>query len=47
MTIVGSIQEGLTGDYQTLAVKSMLDGFASSLDIGVAPVAVALVGAWL
>jgi uncharacterized membrane protein YqgA involved in biofilm formation len=41
MTIVGSLQDGLTGDYQTLAVKSMLDGFAglafaSSLGIGVA-----------
>lgn len=29
MTILGSIQDGLTGDYQLLAVKSMLDGFAS------------------
>ena len=41
MTIVGSIQDGLTGDYQTLAVKSMLDwftglAFASTLGIGVA-----------
>ena len=40
MAIVGSIQDGLTGDYQTLAVKSMLDGFAalafsSSLGLGV------------
>ena len=40
MTILGSIQDGLTGDYQTLAVKSMLDAFtslafASSLGIGV------------
>lgn len=29
MTILGSIQDGLTGDYQLLAVKSTLDGFAS------------------
>lgn len=29
MTIVGSIQDGLTGDYRTLAIKAMLDGFAS------------------
>lgn len=29
MTILGSIQDGLTGDYQLLAVKSVLDGFAS------------------
>jgi uncharacterized protein len=40
MTIIGSIQDGLTGDYQTLAVKSMLDAFtslafASSLGVGV------------
>ena len=40
MTILGSIQDGLTGDYQLLAVKSLLDGFAalafaSSLGIGV------------
>jgi hypothetical protein len=40
MTIVGSIQDGLTGDFQTLAVKSMLDAFAglafaSSLGVGV------------
>ena len=40
MSIVGSIQDGLTGDYETLAVKSMLDGFAalafgSSLGLGV------------
>lgn len=41
MAIMGSIQDGLTGDYQILAVKSMLDGFASiafasTLGIGVA-----------
>jgi uncharacterized protein len=29
LTVVGSIENGLTGDYQTLATKSMLDGFAS------------------
>ncbi len=40
MTILGSIQDGLTGDYQLLAIKSVLDGFASlafasSLGVGV------------
>jgi uncharacterized protein len=40
MTILGSIQDGLTGDYNLLAVKSVLDGFASlafasTLGIGV------------
>ena len=40
MTILGSIQDGLTGDYTLLAVKSTLDGFAglafaSSLGPGV------------
>ena len=29
LTILGSIQDGLTGDYSLLAVKSMLDGFAA------------------
>ncbi|MBK9924792.1 MAG: DUF554 domain-containing protein [Anaerolineales bacterium] len=29
MAIMGSIQDGLTGDYNLLAVKSVLDGFAS------------------
>lgn len=29
MTIMGSIQDGLTGDFQLLAIKSMLDGFAA------------------
>src|SRR3990172_1938485 len=29
MTILGSIQDGLTGDYELLAVKSVLDGFAA------------------
>jgi uncharacterized protein len=40
MTILGSIQDGLTGDYSLLAIKSVLDGFAalafaSSLGVGV------------
>ena len=40
MTILGSIQDGLTGDYRLLAIKSLLDGFAalafaSSLGLGV------------
>jgi uncharacterized protein len=40
MTIIGSIQDGLTGDYSLLAIKSVLDGFASlafasSLGVGV------------
>jgi uncharacterized protein len=29
LTILGSIQDGLSGDYSLLAVKSMLDGFAA------------------
>ncbi len=29
MTLIGCIQDGASGDYQTLAVKSMLDFFAS------------------
>lgn len=40
MTILGSIQDGLTGNYSLLAVKSVLDGFvalafASTLGVGV------------
>jgi uncharacterized membrane protein YqgA involved in biofilm formation len=40
MTILGSIQDGLTGDFSLLAIKSVLDGFAalafaSSLGVGV------------
>jgi uncharacterized protein len=40
LAILGSIQDGLTGNYQVLAVKSLLDGFAAlafsaSLGIGV------------
>jgi uncharacterized membrane protein YqgA involved in biofilm formation len=29
LAVVGSIQDGLTGDWQTLATKAVLDGFAS------------------
>jgi len=29
LTVVGSIQDGLTGDYSTLATKALLDGFAA------------------
>jgi uncharacterized membrane protein YqgA involved in biofilm formation len=41
IAVLGSIQDGLTGDYNLLAVKSVLDGFASiafasTLGIGVA-----------
>ncbi len=41
LTILGSLQNGLTGDIQLLAVKSLLDGvasiaFAAALGIGVA-----------
>ncbi len=47
MAILGSIQDGLSGDYRTLAVKSVLDGFASiafsaSLGWGVAFSAVSI-----
>ena len=40
MTILGSLQDGLTGNYELLAVKSVLDGFAamafaSTLGMGV------------
>ena len=40
MAILGSIQDGVTGDFSTLAIKSILDGFialafASSLGVGV------------
>jgi uncharacterized membrane protein YqgA involved in biofilm formation len=40
MAILGSIQDGLSGDYSLLAIKSVLDGFAalafaSSLGVGV------------
>ena len=41
LTVLGSIEDGLTGDYDTLATKALLDGFASialasALGIGVA-----------
>lgn len=29
LAVVGSIQEGMTGEYQTLATKALLDGFAA------------------
>lgn len=29
MTVVGSIQDGLTGDYSLLAIKAAMDGFAA------------------
>ena len=29
LAVVGAIQDGLTGDYEALATKSMLDGFAA------------------
>ncbi len=29
LAVVGAIQDGLTGDYEALATKSLLDGFAS------------------
>jgi hypothetical protein len=40
MTILGSIQDGLSGDFSLLAIKSVLDGFAamafaSTLGVGV------------
>lgn len=40
MAILGSIQDGLTGDFNTLGIKAIIDGisaiaFASSLGIGV------------
>ncbi len=47
MTILGSIQDGLTGDYSLLAIKAMLDGFTSlalsaTFGIGVAFAAVTI-----
>lgn len=47
MAIVGALENGLTGNYETLQAKSLLDGisaivFASSLGIGVAFFAAAL-----
>jgi len=29
LAVVGAIQDGLTGDYEALATKSLLDGFAA------------------
>ena len=47
MAILGSIQDGLTGEFSTLAIKSIMDGFASiafasSLGVGVLFSAVAV-----
>ena len=47
LTVVGAIQDGLTGDYEALATKALLDGFASialaaSLGPGVAFAAVTI-----
>ena len=47
LTVVGSIQDGLTGNYDALATKALLDGFASialaaSLGPGVAFAAVSV-----
>lgn len=49
MAILGSIQDGLTGNFQTLAVKAILDGFgalafASTLGVGVLFSTVVLLG---
>jgi uncharacterized protein len=50
LAVLGSLQDGLTGNYQLLAVKGMLDGsiaiaFASVLGVGVAFAALPLL-AW-
>jgi uncharacterized membrane protein YqgA involved in biofilm formation len=47
LTVVGAIQDGLTGDYEALATKALLDGFASialaaSLGPGVALAAISI-----
>jgi uncharacterized membrane protein YqgA involved in biofilm formation len=47
LTVVGAIQDGLTGDYEALATKAMLDGFAAialaaSLGPGVAFAAITI-----
>ena len=47
LAVVGAIQDGLTGDYEALATKALLDGFASialaaTLGWGVALAAVAV-----
>ena len=50
LTILGSIEDGLTGDWSTLGVKALLDGFASiafaatlGWGVGIAAVTVLLV----
>jgi len=48
MAILGSIQDGLTGDFEMLVIKAILDGFASiafasSLGIGVAFSAISVI----
>jgi uncharacterized membrane protein YqgA involved in biofilm formation len=47
LTVVGAIQDGLTGDYEALATKALLDGFAAiaiaaSLGPGVAFAAITI-----
>jgi hypothetical protein len=47
MTVLGSIQDGLTGDYHLLAIKSVLDcfsglAFAASMGMGVTFAAVSV-----
>ena len=49
LAVIGSIQDGLTGDYQTLATKAVLDGFASialaaTLGWGVGLAAISILG---
>jgi len=49
MTILGAIQDGLSGNYELLAIKSVLDGFAalafaSSLGMGVLFSALTILG---
>ncbi len=50
LTVVGSIEDGLTGDWSTLGVKALLDGFASiafaatlGWGVGIAAVTVLLI----
>jgi uncharacterized membrane protein YqgA involved in biofilm formation len=49
LAVIGPIQDGLTGDYQTLATKAVLDGFAAvalaaTLGWGVGLAAVSILG---
>lgn len=49
LTFIGSLQDGISGDYQLLAIKSVLDGFASlafaaSLGVGVMFSIVTIIG---